>query len=513
MVTWNTIRNRIPGMRSGGAANIATNVNTNIGHGGPLGPRPGNDPPNRFRSFVNTVIRRRQQNPVQQAPQQNAPQITMALTITPANVPLPDFDFDINHEVNRRMAAAQKTSIFDGLPKVEDLEKKTRKLEGTRQTIKVPVYRPDTFKSAEAVSSKAALPGKPLGHLPQRSYNQVMQILGQPDSASPLGIPTLITNLDKEIDELETYKAQVKQALDDNKQPGNAIGKNDVKYARHVVAMYNADNPKLHAEVFNSPPDLIQYIKENIDDFSRLRALFRMGSTSGILHHAAADIRVKDGKATIVCADPANFTEQNIFRSVMAMDDALEDLPPEKRECGYVGVGAQNSPNDCVIFGESFLKKMDDEEEFFDKMHDKLYNGQPLNSDAHIKPRKADKEEAMDIAEEMFKDGLKNISQISPDARHFFPLSFYKHSHSPKDVGELLGRQPEKSETKVNKAHPDRPAQTLPERVDAHIPEDGRKHGDGTFKYSISIEEKRLDEIDKTIEFFRGLKKTLVSAE
>jgi hypothetical protein len=156
---------------------------------------------------------------------------------------------------------------------------------------------------------------------------------------------------------------------------------------------------------------------------------------------------------------------------------------------------------------------MDDEGEFFDKMHDKLYNGQPLNSDAHIKPRKADKEEAMDIAEEMFKDGLKNISQISPDAKHFFPLSFYKHSHSPKDVGELLGRQPEKSETKVNKAHPDRPAQTLPERVDAHIPEGGRKHGDGTFKYSISIEEKRLDEIDKTIEFFRGLKKTLVSAE
>jgi hypothetical protein len=431
--------------------------------------------------------------------------------------PLPDIDFNVNTEMTRRLATSStasetETNIFDQLPKVEDIEKNTRKLNGTRQTTKVPVYRPDSVQSAEAGSSKDAIPEKPLGHLPRRSYDQVMKILGQPDSASPLDIPALITSLDKEIGELEAYAAQVKQALDANKQPGKAISRSDGKFARHIVAMYNAGNSKLNAEVFNSPPELIRYIKENIDNFSRLRALFRMGSTSDILHHSAADIRIRDGKPTIVCADPANFAHESIVRSVMAMDAALEDLPAENRACGYVGVGAQNSPGDCVQFGASFLKKMDDEEEFMDGMHDKLNNGQPFNDEPHIKPRDGDRATAMDIAEELIKEELTNISQIVPDARHFFPRSFYKHAHSPKDVGELLERQLDKK-AKVNKARPDRPAQTLPERVASRVPEAGRKHGDAIVKYSISIEEKRLEEIGKTIEFFKGLKKTLVSTE
>lgn len=94
-----------------------------------------------------------------------------------------------------------------------------------------------------------------------------------------------------------------------------------------------------------------------------------------------------------------------------------------------------------------------------DGMHDKLNNGQPLNDEPHIKPRDGNRAVAMEIAEESIKEELKNINQIVPDARHFFPLGFYKHIHSPKDAGELLERQPDKNETKVNKAHPDRAAQ------------------------------------------------------
>jgi hypothetical protein len=514
MAGWNTIRNRISSLRRAGETNNTDNAN--IEHGGQgLGLR--NNPPRRFQDFIRTIGIRRPQNRPGQRPTdrnpapQNPPQVVTALNVT-----LPDIAFNFDKEVDRRLASTatgSTTTIFAVLPKVEDIEKKTKRLEGVRQTTKVPVYRPATLQTSSAGSSKEVLPDKPLGHLPQRSYRQVMVILGQSDSASALDIPALITCLDKEIGELEAYEAQAKQALDENKQPRKEISRSDAKFARHIVAMYNADDPNLNAEVFNSPPELIRYIKENAEDFSRLRALFRMGSTSDVLHHSAADIRVKHGKPTILCADPSNFAQQNIVRSVIAMNDALEDLPEENRACGYVGVGAQNSPGDCVPFAASFLKKMVDEEEFMNGMHDKLNNGQPLDDEPHIRPRSEERAIAMEIAEEMIKDELNNISQSVPDARHFFPLSFYKHAHSPKDIEELLERQPDKSAAKVNKAHPDRPAQTLAERVAGHIPKEGRTHNDKTVKYSISIEKKRLEEISETIEFFKGLKKTLVSTE
>ncbi|MFC7518934.1 YopJ family acetyltransferase [Herbaspirillum sp. GCM10030257] len=350
---------------------------------------------------------------------------------------------------------------------------------------------------------------KPFKHLHQRSYDQIMQMLAQAGSM-PSDIAVLRTNLASEINGLQKYRHLVSQRLGDNTQSNKAIAESDIQYARHTIARYNAENPKLNAEVFDSPSGLINYIKKHNGDFSRLRALLRMGNAGNTLHHAAVDICNKDGALTLLFVDPANLAEPNIARAAMAINDALSELSELGPKTGYVAVGAQNSPADCIQFSESYLKKMANEEDFFNKLHERLRaNGERLNEEEHMPPSKAGSAEAMEIAKELIENELENINQVIPDARHFFPLSFFKHSHSQKDIEELFVRREAEKQIKVNKDHENRPAQTLLERVATNIPAEGRKHGDSVKRYSISIEKKRLDEIDKTIAFFKQLEKSL----
>lgn len=207
---------------------------------------------------------------------------------------------------------------------------------------------------------------------------------------------------------------------------------------------------------------------------------------------------------SLICMEPAPLHADTVRAAINALDGGLRGLGQQPYVWSYLSCNTQTSSNDCVPFGQSFAKKMQDELVFMDEMHERQIAGNPLRTSHSPNEESA-------LLEEAITSETHNVHQIITNAHTFMPLRFLKHTNSIGSVETWMKERPQDKDTPVNKSYP---PQNLLERAQAHVPRLGRwmlgpMFQQTTRHYNTSIEEKRKEAAEKTLELFRHIEKTL----
>ena len=335
---------------------------------------------------------------------------------------------------------------------------------------------------------------------------QLENILG---TSLSLENPDLRPALDRHIQGLTNFLEMIQLYRKANLQPDNEISLRDGHFSPHVAAMENFRHPTLKMAHFDNLSSFVDCLKESIDSNSPLpsRVLVRTGDNENVTHHQLAiDIVNEDGKLSLIAIEPANIWQRGVQQGMKRLNAELSRLEHRPYIWSYLATNLQNSENDCTPIGFSFCKKMADEEEFMRDLHRKQLTGKTLRPSTE---------------DATFKE-IEKTAVPSPQHLHeviaktdIFPISFLKHAQSPSKVDSYLKARPENSEVKVNKAHADKPAQTLKERVVSYVSKEGRVkpgkngHGEKILNYSLSAEVKRETTIIDTLQFFKNLRESL----
>jgi hypothetical protein len=356
--------------------------------------------------------------------------------------------------------------------------------------------------------------------LPGRSRRQLMQILGL-DESVPVPASRLAALLDREIEEFSSYEETFKSLFDRNQEPSYYDAELDAKYARHVMAMCNAEDPGLNGEVFESMADLAHYLNGDPSD-DELRIVIRPQRDAFGNHFSAADLRMGADRdsATLIFLDASNYAGQPLDRALETIGGIAEPLstvPSIRFASAILYTGAQRSPGDCVKYSFSYIRKMRDDPAFFDAIHADLASGRPLNSEPIIPPPpwRLGPDRANRHLAAPDEELPAQVQYFSPNGRHFLPASLYKHAGFLPDLVEMVERRPELGEEKVNKPRQERPAQTLLGRARSHemsrpsVIMDAMTGELLRNDILVSIEKKRQTDAAKTRGFLAALRDSL----
>ncbi|WP_372160758.1 YopJ family type III secretion system effector XopJ [Xanthomonas axonopodis pv. cyamopsidis] len=210
------------------------------------------------------------------------------------------------------------------------------------------------------------------------------------------------------------------------------------------------------------------------------RSVVRLSPQS--LHHAAIDVRIENGKRTMLVIEPAlaygmQDGEIQMLAGYELLGRNVKSCLGENGENGDMAViqlGAQKSRFDCIMFSLNLALSAYQKDSIFDNLHGKLRRNLRCFPSWEKKS--------------ILHKGIEIV-----DGDKFLPPVFYKHSHSRATVDEYLSNQPENSDRNVSTGSTN-PSETLSERVRNFRVERGN------LSYSMSIEASRLRKIRKAIE-------------
>ncbi|ATB60836.1 MULTISPECIES: type III secretion system YopJ family effector AvrBsT [Xanthomonas] len=254
-----------------------------------------------------------------------------------------------------------------------------------------------------------------------------------------------------------------------------AITKADVENKYYLAHAYNERFPELHLSCHDSAQSFFSEFMTS--GKQAWRSIVRLSPSS--LHHAAIDVRFKDGKRTMLVIEPAlaygmEGGEIKVMDGYETLGKNVQNCLGENGDMAVIQLGAQKSRFDCVIFSLNMALCAYQKDSVFDDLHDCLRRNVRCFSSGERKS----------ILHE-------NIEFIEGDK--FLPPIFYKHSHSRGVVGEFISNQPEYAHKNVSTGRTN-PNEDLSERVENF------RVRRGDLSYSMSIEASRLRKIRKTIE-------------
>ncbi|GKT01747.1 peptidase C55 [Acidovorax sp. SUPP3434] len=248
--------------------------------------------------------------------------------------------------------------------------------------------------------------------------------------------------------------------------------------ARNKQLLANAYNDR-HSELRLSCHDSAQSFFAEFMQSQKpaWRSIVQLSQSS--LHHVAMDVRIQDGKRTLLVIEPALARGEDDNGDVQILA-GYEQLARNVQNClgddgdlAVVQLGAQKSNYDCIIFSLDLALCAYQKDNIFDELHDSLRRNVRCFSS----------QERKSVVD-------KNIEFI--DGTKFLPAVFFKHAHSRATIAEVIESQPELEGKNVSTGR-DNPAETLSERV-----QDFRVTREKS--YSMSIEASRLRKIRKAIE-------------
>ncbi|WP_276519659.1 YopJ family acetyltransferase [Bradyrhizobium elkanii] len=275
--------------------------------------------------------------------------------------------------------------------------------------------------------------------------------------------------------DLMKYGQQVVRDLSADMQPDQELLSLDIANLHRLADSYNRRYQDLNLKAMDSPAEFLEALADRSSD-SAWRAVVRL--TNGEMHHFAADVRIRAGApSTVIVMEPADLytfvTPYSRFRR-----EALQQLGPEP-QWAFIGVGAQKSSGDCLMFGMQFALAAHRESSTFDGWHDNL------NRHGTIADEGDDSSNYIPSP-----DAILEYADISLfHGEKFLPASFYKHSHSRRVIEEVARYQPGIKDQDVSNSRRDPKTEALAERLDAFTVQRGSR------KYSASIETSRATKI------------------
>lgn len=274
---------------------------------------------------------------------------------------------------------------------------------------------------------------------------------------------------------LMEYGQQVARYLSANIQPDEAMLSLDLDNFDSLAASYNMRYPSLDVRHLDSPAKFLDSLTDRSSD-SAWRAVVRLVDSE--MHHFVADVRTRAGAPpTIIIMEPANF--YTFITAYFGLRrEALRQLGTEPK-WAFIGVGAQKSPADCMMFGMQFALAAYQKSSTFDDWHDNLHRYGTI-SDDEVCPS-----DYMPSPDAMLEYGDIKLFH----GERFLPALFYKHAHSNGVIDEVESYQPGTKEQSVSTSRRDPKTESLVGRLEAFAIQRGSR------QYSASIETLRATKI------------------
>ncbi|SDH45844.1 YopJ protease family [Bradyrhizobium sp. Rc2d] len=290
------------------------------------------------------------------------------------------------------------------------------------------------------------------------------------ERASHAGIPSGLT----------AYGQEVARYLSANLQPDEKMLSFDLENFHHLAESYNRRYPDLRLKYMDSPATLIEALADRSSN-SAWRAVVRLAD--GGMHHFAADVRTRAGAPpTVIVMEPASlYTFVTDYFKLRG--ESLQQLGTDPK-WAFIGIGAQKSASDCVMFGMQFALAAHQKSSDFDDWHDNLHQHGRISDEGD---RSSDYMPSPDAL-------LEHAGIDLFHGKKFLPALFYKHSHSSGVIDEVASYQTGIKEKDVSTSRRDPKTESLAGRLEAFAVQRGSR------QYSASIETSRATKIRAALE-------------
>lgn len=296
--------------------------------------------------------------------------------------------------------------------------------------------------------------------------NEKLQLLGQTlERASQAGISSSLVE----------YGRQVARYLSANLQPDEELLSLDVDNIDCLADNYNRRYPDLNLRYMGSPAEFLGALADRSSD-GAWRAVVRLAD--GEMHHFAADVRTRAAAGpTVIVMEPADlYTFVTPYSRLRR--ETLQQLGTEQK-WAFIGVGAQKSSSDCLMFGMQFALASYQKSSTFDNWHENLHRHGTIANEG-------------DVSSDYFPspDAMLEYAEINLfHGEKLLPALFYKHSHSSRVIDEVASNQPGIRDEDVSTSRRDPKTESLAGRLEAFAVQRGSR------EYSTSIETSRATKI------------------
>ncbi|MFB9264625.1 YopJ family acetyltransferase [Bradyrhizobium erythrophlei] len=324
-----------------------------------------------------------------------------------------------------------------------------------------------SIESQHAPGSSREADGGTISHrIRPARINEKLQSLGQTlERAGQAGISS----------GLMEYGQQVVRYMSADIQPDQELLSLDIDNLHRLVDSYNRRYPDLNLKYMDAPAKFLEALADRSSD-SAWRAVVRLAD--GEMHHFAADVRIRAGAPpTVIVMEPADlYTFVTAYSRLRR--EALQQLRTEP-QWAFIGVGAQKSSADCVIFGMQFALAAHRESSIFDGWHNNLHRHGTIAEEGDESPNYIPSPDAM----------LEFAGISLFHGERFLPALFYKHSHSRGVIEEVARYQAGIKGEDVSNSRRDPKTESLAGRLEAFAVQRD------SLRYSASIEASRATKI------------------
>ncbi|WP_309500929.1 YopJ family acetyltransferase [Bradyrhizobium arachidis] len=329
----------------------------------------------------------------------------------------------------------------------------------SRPTRSSPEWQHSPGPSREAGGGTAS-------HCIPARVDEKLQLLGQTlERASQAGISSGLVE----------YGQQVARYLSANKQPDEELLSSDLANLDGLADSYNGRYSGLNLKYMDSPAKLLEALADRSSD-SAWRAVVRLAE--GESHHFAADVRTRAGAPPTVIVMEAADLYRFVTQYTKLRRQTLGQLGTEPK-WAFIGVGAQKSAADCVMFSMQFALAAHQKAPTFDDWHDNLHQRGTLADEGN------DSSNYLPSPDAILEFAGINLFH----GEQFLPALFYKHSHSGGVIDELASYQPSIKDEDVSTSRRDPKSETLAGRHDAFTVQRD------PLRYSASIEASRATKV------------------
>ncbi|WP_342723990.1 YopJ family acetyltransferase [Bradyrhizobium sp. B097] len=274
---------------------------------------------------------------------------------------------------------------------------------------------------------------------------------------------------------LMEYGQQVARYLSANIQPDEELLSLDIENIHRLAGSYNKRYPDLNLRYMGSPAKFLEALADRSSN-SAWRAVVRLAD--GEMHHFVADVRTRTTAApTVIVMEPADlYTFITPYSRLRR--ETRQQLGTEPK-WAFVGVGAQKSSGDCLMFSMQFALAARHRSSTFDDWHNNLHRHGTIADEGDVSGNYIPSPDAM----------LEYADINLFHGENFLPALFYKHSHSSRVIDEAASNQAGIRDEDVSTSSRVPKTESLAERLEAFAVQRG------SLKYSASIETSRATKI------------------
>ena len=296
---------------------------------------------------------------------------------------------------------------------------------------------------------------------------------------------------------LDAYAADATRLVKKKLQPKAEMTRLDMENLPALVAVENSRHPGLKLRHYSNPLDFLDSLPRVPEGSSRAIVCLANGGNL-ITHHATVDVQKLAGQHPTFIVLEASTLNKNTFKPQRQLLTAMGRRGIDTSRLALVEVGAQKSPNDCVMYCLNFALKALKNAAVFDDLHRNLAETGTLRPDISFEQHFALSEDIIkERSEQKVKGYLETIAFAAGPL--VLPPDFFKHTSSlavAEKVSALAAQNCAPGElpatSRVNSMRHEQP-ESLTQRVEAFVVT--RRDNNGKFTYSSSIEGFRLQEI------------------